>query len=142
MLDRLTVEELLADELAAFPEIAAAGIYGSWAKQELHDDSDIDLLVLAATAFRWQRLRDRFDELEPIVGRPLNFAGYSISDFLGKGISPYGFLARILSGPMVPLIGDPRSLRPPHRSKDYVPRVARDRGIIFGARHRGIWYPK
>jgi hypothetical protein len=63
-------------------------------------------------------------------------SGYSLDDFLGKGISPYGFLARILAGPLVPLIGDPRALRPPHRSKDYVPRVARDRGIKY-TRHRG-----
>lgn len=141
MLSRELIEEILADELADFSEIEAAAIYGSWAKGELHDDSDIDLLVLASSSFRWQRLRDRLDILEEIVGLPLNIAGYSTADFFGKGISPYGFLARILSGPLIPLIGDARSFRPAHRSKEYVPRVARDRGIKYG-RHLGVRYPK
>lgn len=141
MLARKLVEDLLAETLAAFPEIEAAAIYGSWAKEELHEESDIDLLILASTTIRWQKVRDSLDELEEIVAMPLNIAGYSVSDFYGKGISPYGFLARILSGPLVPLLGDARALRPAHRSKEYVPRVARDRGIKYG-RHRGVRYPK
>ena len=139
MLSESLVEELLAERLASFPQIEAAAIYGSWAKGDLHDDSDIDLIVLASATFRWQPLRTQLDELEEIVGRPIGRAGYSLSDFLGKGISPYGFLARILSQPLVPLVGDVRALRPPHRSRDYVPRVARDRGIKYG-HHRGIRY--
>ena len=139
MLARSEVEELLAEGLAAFPQIEAAAIYGSWAKRELHEGSDIDLLVLARSRIRWAELREFLDELEDVVGRPIGLAGYSLSDFLGKGISPYGFLARILSQPLVPLLGDVRALRPPHRSRDYVPRVARDRGIHYG-RHRGFRY--
>jgi predicted nucleotidyltransferase len=137
MRDQRLVEEIITQELAAFTGIEAAAIYGSWAKDDLHDESDIDLLVIARSSFRWQRLRDRLDELEEVVGRPIGLAGYSLDDFLGRGISPYGFLARILSGPLVPLLGDARALRPPSRSKDYVPRVARDRGIKYG-RHRGV----
>jgi len=135
-LDRRLVEELLQAELEALEAVRAAAIYGSWAKDDLHEGSDIDLLVLVAEDIRWSALRERLDLLEPIIGRDIGLAGYSLADFLGRGISPYGFLARILSGPLVPLVGDPRALRPPHRSKDYVPRVARDRGIHYG-RHRG-----
>jgi predicted nucleotidyltransferase len=139
MEDRYFTEDLLRAELEAMPEIKAAAIYGSWAKNDLHDESDIDLLVLAAESFTWRGLRERLDELEPVIGRHIGLAGYSLTDFLGRGISPYGFLARILSGPLIPLVGDARALRPPHRSKDYVPRVARDRGIKYG-HHRGQRY--
>jgi predicted nucleotidyltransferase len=140
MLSRELTENILKEALESFPEIGAAAIYGSWAKNELHDESDIDILILAFSTIRWQRVRDRLDELEDVIGMPLNMAGYLMSDFWGKGISPYGFLSRILSGPLVSLIGDARALRPSYRSKDYVPRVARDRGIKYGL-HRGIRYP-
>lgn len=136
-MEREIVEELIRDTLGEFEQVKAAAIYGSWAKRELHDDSDIDLLVLAGASIRWQKLRDRLDDLEEIIGREIGLAGYLLDDFLGRGISPYGFLARILSGPLVPLIGDVRALRPQFRSKDHVPRVARDRGIRYG-RHRGV----
>jgi predicted nucleotidyltransferase len=139
MLPKALVEEMLAEALRSVPAVEAAAIYGSWAKGELHDDSDIDILILAGSTIRWARVRECLDELEPVIGRPLGIAGYPLSHFWGRGISPYGFLSRILSGPLVPLIGDARALRPSHRSKDYVPRVARDRGIKYG-HHRGVNY--
>lgn len=142
MPERYLVEHAIADTLAEVPEIEAVAIYGSWAKYELHDDSDIDLLILARSRIRWKRVRELLDPLQDLAGRDIYFAGYSVSDFWGKGISPYGFLNRILSGPLVPLIGDVRALRPEFRSKDHVPRVARDRGIVYGGHHRGIKYPK
>ncbi len=137
MLAEEETEDRILEVLLAYPEVSAAAIYGSWAKGDLHDESDIDLLVLASERIRWQDLRDDLTELEEVVGREIGLAGYSLSDFLGRGISPYGFLNRILSGPLVPLLGDPRALRPPFRSKEFIPRVARDRGIKYG-HHRGV----
>lgn len=130
---------MLADALTEHPRVAAAAIYGSWARDELHEESDIDILILARGAIRWSEVRDALDVVEEFAGRDIHFAGYPLDHFLGRGISPFGFLARVLSGPMTPLIGDVRALRPPHRSKDYVPRVARDRGIRYG-RHKGYRY--
>jgi predicted nucleotidyltransferase len=141
MVDRALVEDAITECLIGFDQIVAAAIYGSWAKDELHEESDIDLLLLASTTIRWAHVRTALDDLEDLAGREIHFAGYETRDFWGRGISPYGFLARILSGPMVPLFGDVRSWHPPFRSKDHVPRVARDRGVKYGGRHRGIKYP-
>ena len=141
MVGRALVEDTLCDVLSDFEQIVAAAIYGSWAKDELHDDSDIDLLLLASSTIRWAHVRTALDEIEVLAGREIHFAGYETRDFWGRGISPYGFLARVLSGPMTQLFGDVRAWHPPFRSKDHVPRVARDRGVKYGGRHRGVTYP-
>lgn len=141
MPERPLAERAITDALLEFEPVVAAAIYGSWAKDELHDDSDVDLLLLASTTIRWAHIRTALDDVQEFVGREIHFAGYETRDFWGRGISPYGFLARILSGPLVPLIGDVRAWHPPFRSKDHVPRVARDRGIRYGGHHRGIRYP-
>jgi predicted nucleotidyltransferase len=130
---------MLTDALASHSHVVAAAIYGSWARDELHSESDIDLLILARGGIRWSEIREALNVIEEFAGRDIHFAGYPVDHFLGRGISPFGFLARVLSGPMIPLVGDVRALRPPHRSKEYVPRVARDRGIHYG-RHRGYRY--
>jgi predicted nucleotidyltransferase len=141
MAERVLVEATLTETLTSFEPLVAGAIYGSWAKDELHAASDIDLLLLAASTIRWAHVRTALDHLVDLAGREIHFAGYETRDFWGRGISPYGFLARVLSGPMVPLFGDVRAWHPPFRSKDHVPRVARDRGVKYGGRHRGIRYP-
>jgi predicted nucleotidyltransferase len=42
----LAVEAQLGSAFAAFPELAYAAIFGSWARRDLHAGSDLDLLCI------------------------------------------------------------------------------------------------
>ncbi len=69
--------EILAEDLAAFArrwKVAELGLFGSAARGELRDESDIDVLVTFAPEAGWGMfdLVHMQDELAALLGRPVD----------------------------------------------------------------------
>jgi len=85
-------------------KIEIAFIYGSVAKGADRSDSDIDLMVVADDI----RLEDLFAILAPVeelLDRPISPTLLSNKEFAKRRESDGSFVARVLSGPMIALIG-------------------------------------
>ncbi len=95
----------LRDALAPLAgEIDLAFVYGSHASGAAGAASDVDVLIVG-----------RADELaihraladaERRLSRPVNYVLFSRKEFQGRQKEKGGFLARVLSGPRIPIVGD------------------------------------
>ncbi|MFI5365102.1 MAG: nucleotidyltransferase domain-containing protein [Candidatus Binatia bacterium] len=78
-------------------------LFGSWARREQHEGSDIDLVVISPD-FRGKGLRRRLELLGTAAARtlvPVQALGYTPEELEGR--SPGGFLDEILSKEAVPV---------------------------------------
>jgi predicted nucleotidyltransferase len=85
------------------PDLIAAWIYGSVAKQTAHVNSDVDLLLVGENLTLGQVL-ERVLPVEARTGRKINPNCMSESEFFKRKCDTGSFVHRILSQPMVTLI--------------------------------------
>ena len=91
--------------------IEFAFIYGSYAKGEEKADSDVDLLIIGDADM--DRLDSNLGKLEKMLGREINYVFYSMKEFRVKRKAKDGFLADVLTGKKIMLIGAENGLETP-----------------------------
>ena len=86
--------------------IKTAFIYGSYAKDSMRQDSDIDLMVVADDLKAEDKLVDGLARVEKELGREVNYKLYSEHDFKQRRKNKDPFLAEVLSGKYIVLKDD------------------------------------
>lgn len=89
--------------------ILAACVYGSVASGSDTAHSDIDLLLVAESL----TLEDVYGALEPFekrLARKISVTLYTPEEFLRRKATGNAFLTKVLSGPLLPLLGDIHAL--------------------------------
>ena len=101
----LTLEPLLREALSSLtPRLRAAWIFGSVAAQSDTAASDIDLMVIGDDLTLGEVLEPLLP-LESELGRKINATVYSSAEFERRRAEPDSFVDRVLSQPIVALIG-------------------------------------
>ncbi|WP_420127786.1 nucleotidyltransferase domain-containing protein [Longimicrobium sp.] len=98
--------ELLRVALADVPGIDAAFIYGSCARGDMHENSDIDVFVLGETLDMDTRIALAGETLEAsvLLNREVNVSRYTREKLEARRTG--GFLRSVLAGPKKWLVGD------------------------------------
>jgi predicted nucleotidyltransferase/transcriptional regulator with XRE-family HTH domain len=105
----LRLERLVSAALAPFAQrIALAFIFGSVARREQHQDSDIDLLVVGD--IRLKELAGELRTAEQVLGRVINPALYTRTTFRDKYQAGDPFLLDIVRNQKIFLKGDSNEL--------------------------------
>jgi len=91
------------------PRIAVAFVYGSMARQEEKAESDVDLMIVGKVTL--EVALTRLANIESLLGRAVNPTVYSPAEFKSRLAKGNHFLASVLRGPKVFLIGDDDELR-------------------------------
>ncbi|MFH1798128.1 MAG: nucleotidyltransferase domain-containing protein [Candidatus Omnitrophota bacterium] len=99
------VKGLLGKLVSEIKDISIAIIYGTYAKDALRPDSDIDLLVVADAEKAEDILLDKLADMEQKVQREINYKIYSRIDFSVKIKEKDPFITEILSGKYILLKG-------------------------------------
>jgi len=102
------VPRMLHNILVKFKGISQAFIYGSFAKREEREDSDIDLLIIGEV--NEDKLIEETDRLERKLQREINYAIYEKEDFNKQKEGGNSFILDILKGKKIFLIGDGNGL--------------------------------
>ena len=106
----LGMAPLLRDALMPLtPNLLAAWIYGSVAKQTDTAQSDIDVLLVGRDLLLGDVL-ERLGPAEAQLGRKINPNIYTPQEFERRQGEPDSFVNRVLSQPVFVLIGDPHGL--------------------------------
>ena len=100
--------KMLQNILEKFKDIDRAFIYGSFAKGEEREDSDIDLLIIGEV--NEDKLIEEIDKLEKKLQREINYAIYEKEDFKKKKKEGNSFILDILKGKKIFLVGDENGL--------------------------------
>jgi len=102
--------DVLGEALAPLDKrIAFAFVYGSMASGEANSASDIDLLVVGA--IDETALHKALSEAENRLGRPVNYTLMSQLEFAKRRGEKDGFLARVLSGQKIIIMGSIDEIR-------------------------------
>ena len=91
--------------LPLIPDLKAAWVYGSVAKQTDTAQSDIDLMLIGENLLLG-RVLELLVPLEAQLGRKINPTCYTPADFERRRAEPDSFVNRVLAQPILPLIGD------------------------------------
>jgi len=102
------VPKMLHNILDKFKDIDRAFIYGSFAKGEEREDSDIDLLIIGEVDE--DKLIEVIDKLERKLQREINYAIYGKEDFNKKKKEGNSFILDTLKEKKIFLIGDENGL--------------------------------
>ena len=103
----LGIVPLLKDHLQALtPRLAHALLFGSVAKATDTAHSDIDLL-LVGDGLSLGEILETLQPVETQLGRKINPTTYTPAEFARRLAEPDSFVNRVLSQPVVPLIGEP-----------------------------------
>ena len=106
----LGMAPLLRDALMPLtPNLLAAWIYGSVAKQTDTAQSDIDVMLVGRDLLLGDVL-ERLGPVEAQLGRKINPNIYTPEEFERRQGEPDSFVNRVLSQPLFALIGDPHGL--------------------------------
>ena len=89
------------------PGLQSAWVYGSVAKQTETARSDIDVMLVGNNLLLSQVLAC-LEPAEVQLGRKINPSCYSPQEFERRRAEPDSFVNRVLSQPILPLIGDAR----------------------------------
>jgi len=100
--------KILQNILEKFNGISQAFIYGSFAKGEEREDSDIDLLIIGKVDE--DKLIEDMGKLERKLQREINYAIYGKEDFNNKKKDGNPFILDIFKGKKIFLIGDENGL--------------------------------
>lgn len=87
------------------PDLQSAWVYGSVAKQTDTAHSDIDVMLVGNNLLLSQVLAC-LEPAEVQLGRKINPSCYSPQEFERRRAEPDSFVNRVLSQPILPLIGD------------------------------------
>jgi predicted nucleotidyltransferase len=102
----LGVEPLLREALLPLtPNLKAAWVYGSVAKQTDTAQSDIDVMLIGESLLLGNIL-EFLVPLEVQLGRKINPTCYTPAEFERRRAEPDSFVNRVLEQPILPLIGD------------------------------------
>jgi len=102
----LGVEPMLREALSALvPDLQAAWVFGSVAKQTDTAQSDIDVMLIGENLLLGHVL-ELLMPLETQLGRKINPTCYNPADFERRRAEPDSFVNRVLAQPILPLIGD------------------------------------
>jgi hypothetical protein len=102
----LGIGPLLRDALGPLlPRLRAAWIYGSVAKETDTANSDIDVMLVGADLLLGEVL-EQLVPMEEALGRKINPTCFSTEEFAARRAEPDSFVNRVLSQPVLPLIGD------------------------------------
>lgn len=102
----LGVEPMLREALLSLvPELHAAWIYGSVAKQTDTVQSDIDVMLIGEN-LPLGKVLELLVPLEAQLGRKINPTCYTPAEFQRRRDEPDSFVNRVLAQPTLPLIGD------------------------------------
>lgn len=122
--------DVLRVALAMVPGVEAAFVYGSFARcRDVHPDSDVDVFVLSATidlpATR-MALAAELLEVSGLLNREVNASRYTPSKLVAKIAEHSRFIATVLAGEKVWLIGGPADLSAvtparPNASREAIP---------------------
>lgn len=96
---------LLRSAVMNIPGIRFALIYGSYAKNKMRADSDVDLLIVADDPKTEDILVEALDGIEKALQREVNYRIYDMEDFKDKRQSGDPFLQEVLSGEQIALKG-------------------------------------
>lgn len=99
------VEAELKKIVNSIDGIAKALIYGSYAKDSMRLDSDVDVLVVARDSKVEDRLVTGLSRIEKTLGREINYKLYDEKDFRRRRKDKDPFLAEVLSDKYVLLKG-------------------------------------
>jgi predicted nucleotidyltransferase len=104
--------EVVEEALAGVEGIEAAFVYGSFARGDARDDSDVDVLVVG-DADAQARLGRQAAEASLLLGRPVEVRAYTREKLKRQLDAGSAVLGRILAGPKRWLVGDERGLGAP-----------------------------
>jgi predicted nucleotidyltransferase len=91
--------------LPLVPDLQAAWVYGSVAKQTDTAQSDIDVMLIGKN-LRLSKVLELLVPLEAQLGRKINPTCYTSAEFKRRRAEPDSFVNRVLAQPMLPLVGD------------------------------------
>lgn len=101
----LGAEPLLRETLQPLvPDLQAAWIFGSVAKQTDTAQSDIDVMLIGDNLLL-SKVLELLVPLEAQLGRKINPTCYTPDEFQRRRAEPDSFVNRVLAQPMIPLIG-------------------------------------
>lgn len=103
------LEALLRDALADFPGIDAAVIYGSWAREQVDAESDIDVLVVGDVDYG--SLMARLLDIQERSGREINVVTMRPDELRRRRAEGSGFVRDIVASPIKPLVGEPSLIK-------------------------------
>ena len=89
---------------ALLPGLQSAWVYGSVAKQTDTAQSDIDVM-LVGEGLQLSQVLEALGPAEAQLGRKINPSCYSPQEFERRRAEPDSFVQRVLSQPVLPLIG-------------------------------------
>jgi len=107
--------DLLKSTFDKKDDILVAFIYGSYAKDAEHTESDIDIFVIGNISSK--ELQGVISKIESKTKREINSTIYSLEELKEKYKSKNNFITGVLKGPKIFLKGDENDLRKLVQSK-------------------------
>lgn len=102
----LGAEPVLREALAVLtPNLKGAWIYGSYAKKSETSQSDIDVM-LVGNRLTLSRVLEALAPVEEALGRKVNPTLYTTAEFAKRRAEPDSFVNRVLTQPVLPLMGN------------------------------------
>jgi predicted nucleotidyltransferase len=101
--------EVVEEALAGMEGIEAAFVYGSFAREDARDDSDVDVLVVGDAAAQAGLGREAA-EASLLLGRPVEIRAYTREKLDRQRHGGSAVLQRILAGPKRWIVGDEQRL--------------------------------
>lgn len=125
--------DVIRQSLADVP-LGAAFIYGSFAAGDMDGASDIDVMLIGRIDLT--RLAPVMAQLEKELGRAVNYIAYTQEEWRDKQHAGDPFIANVLAGPKIMLIGDEDGLRATHQARAHqaLPRAARGNQVAPASR--------
>lgn len=102
--------EVVEEALAGVEGIEAAFVFGSFARGDAREDSDVDVFVVGDSAAQ-ARLGREVAEASVLLGRPVEVRAYSREKLERQLRSGNAVVRRILGGPKRWVVGDEQLLR-------------------------------
>lgn len=103
----LGIEPMVREALLPLaPNLRAAWIYGSVAKQTETAQSDVDVMLIGEN-LRLGKVLELLVPLETQLGRKINPTCFTPAEFDLRRAEPDSFVNRVLAQPILPLVGEP-----------------------------------
>jgi predicted nucleotidyltransferase len=100
-------DEVLREALSGIPGIRAAFVFGSVARREAHDESDVDLFVVG-DEIPSQELARSVSESTSVLGREVNVVRYTPQELARRAAAGDPFVRSVVKAPKLWVVGDER----------------------------------